>query len=62
MTPRFALRGGYQFGHGADQLQNNIVGLSAGAGIRLGSLDLDYAFLPYGTLGDTHRVSVGWRF
>lgn len=33
-------------------------------GFRLGNerLHLDYAFVPYGALGDAHRVSVGFRF
>ncbi len=36
-------------------------GLSAGLGIRIGDINLDYAFVPYGDLGDTHRVSLGMR-
>jgi tetratricopeptide (TPR) repeat protein len=33
-------------------------------GLRLGNerLHLDYAFVPFGALGDTHRLSLGFRF
>lgn len=33
-------------------------------GVRLGNerLHLDYAFVPYGSLGDAHRISLGFRF
>lgn len=33
-------------------------------GLRLGNerLHLDYAFIPFGDLGDTHRLSLGFRF
>jgi len=37
-------------------------GLSVGAGIVWGSAKLDYAFVPYGDLGNTHRISLGYRF
>jgi tetratricopeptide (TPR) repeat protein len=37
-------------------------GLTAGAGLVLKGFKLDYAFLPFGDLGTTHRVSLGYRF
>ena len=37
-------------------------GLTVGAGLKLGKLNLDYAFVPYGEIGDTHRMSLGVRF
>jgi hypothetical protein len=50
-----ALRGGYQLGYdGGD--------LSAGAGFRFGGFGLDYAFVPYSVLGNSHRVSVNYAF
>ena len=61
-TPNLALRGGYQFGHGADQLQSGMVGLGVGLGVKFGGFTMDYAFLPYGDLGDTHRVTLGLSF
>lgn len=37
-------------------------GISAGAGVRLGRYGLDYAFVPLGELGLTHRFSVTVEF
>ena len=62
ITPNLAARGGYEFGHGADQLQNSLVGLGIGLGLKLRRFTMDYAFLPYGDLGPTHRVTLGLRF
>lgn len=57
-----AVRAGYQFGHGADQLQSSLVGMGVGIGLKVSSLSVDYAFLPYGDLGDTHRITLGFHF
>ena len=35
---------------------------SAGFGLRLGKTSIDYAFVPLGDLGLTHRISLNWRF
>lgn len=55
------LRAGYNL-----QLQttgfSGFQGFSAGAGIVLDSIHVDYAFVPYGDLGNTHLVSVGYSF
>jgi len=56
--PAFALRGGYQIGRDEDAGS----GLGVGAGFYLYSMSLDYAFVPFGDLGDTHRVSLGFMF
>jgi len=37
-------------------------GLTVGAGLKLGKLNLDYAFVPYGELGNTQRISLGIKF
>jgi hypothetical protein len=37
-------------------------GITAGVGWALRDFDLDYAFVPYGDLGVSHRLSVTWRF
>lgn len=54
------LRGGYnsrtQFA-GLDGLR----GLTLGGGILAGALSFDYAFVPFGPLGNAHRFSVGWN-
>lgn len=62
VSRNLAARAGYQFGHGADQLQSKLVGLGAGLGLKFDRFTLDYAFQPYGDLGNTHRVTLGVRF
>lgn len=62
VSPNLAARGGYQFGHGSDQLQSKLVGLGVGLGLKLHRFTMDYAFQPYGDLGTTHRVTLGMRF
>ena len=37
-------------------------GLSAGLGLRNRDLRVDYAFTPYGELGDSHRLTISLRF
>ncbi len=37
-------------------------GLTAGIGYKFGRIYLDYAYVPYGDLGDTHRISLGMKF
>jgi hypothetical protein len=54
----FSLRGGYQFGRDSDAGN----GMSVGAGFNVMNLKIDYAFVPFGDLGDTHRVSLGYKF
>lgn len=51
----FALRAGYLSNSRDDGFNSS--GFSAGAGIRISFLQLDYAFQPYNTLGMVHRVS-----
>lgn len=47
-------------------LQDNRLGginsLTLGGGVKFSVLRVDYAWLPFGTLGDTHRFSVQYRF
>ncbi len=50
-----ALRGGYSFGY-------DLSSLSAGAGFRWSSLGVDYAFVPYRSTGNSHRISLSWQF
>ncbi|MFH1541425.1 MAG: PorV/PorQ family protein [Elusimicrobiota bacterium] len=56
-----ALRGGYRFGYDTSSL-GDIVGLGVGSGIKIWGLTLDYAFVPFGDLSDTHRISFGTKF
>ncbi|MFH1784635.1 MAG: PorV/PorQ family protein [bacterium] len=39
-----------------------LTGLGAGMGFRLGPASVDYAFVPYGDLGNTHRISFLAKF
>ncbi len=36
-------------------------GFSIGTGLRLEELDFDYAWVPYGDLGNTHRIQITYR-
>lgn len=55
-----ALRAGYR----ADIKDNvdSASGISAGLGLKLGSFELNYAWVPYGDLGTTNRLSIGIWF
>lgn len=57
-----ALRAGY----GANTLSRGsrgpFGGVGAGLGLRLRSFGLDYAFTPFGELGDVQRLSLSARF
>jgi tetratricopeptide (TPR) repeat protein len=37
-------------------------GISAGLGFKFGAIQVDYAFTPFGDLGDVHRMGVSLRF
>lgn len=55
---RAALRAGYNTLSDVPGTSN----VSFGAGITMSLLSFDYAFLPMGDLGNTHRISVSLRF
>ncbi len=57
----FFLRAGYQLPL-SDTGIPGLTGLTAGLGLNLSSFSFDYAYLPYGDLGSSHRVSVGYNF
>ncbi len=57
----FALRGGYKFGYDTANL-GAAVGLSLGFGIKVAGLGVDYAFLPFGDLGNIHRLGMWLQF
>jgi len=54
------LRGGINFKNYSDL--GALGACSGGLGLKLGILELDYAFVPYGDLGSTHRTEISWRF
>lgn len=49
-----------RFGYRTDQ--NIGHGLTAGFGLRTTRIALDYAYVPYGDLGNTHRITLGVAF
>ncbi|HBL16541.1 MAG TPA: hypothetical protein DD417_07245 [Elusimicrobia bacterium] len=61
-----SLRGGYNVGHERDldggQDLEGLAGVSVGAGLDLRRFRMDYAWVPMGVLGSTHRITFGVRF
>ena len=60
-----ALRAGYRYQSAVDAFEyyegegtGVLSGVSAGVGVRYQDLRLDYAFVPYGFLGSTHRIAL----
>jgi tetratricopeptide (TPR) repeat protein len=58
---KYFLRAGYQFSDQNDEIED-LQGFTAGAGLRLGDFQLDYAYLPYGDLGNSQRISLSYFF
>ena len=58
---RFAIRGGLEANEGRKELDEG-TGLSLGLGVNFNRFRLDYAMVPYGDLGNTHRVSLAANF
>ena len=56
-----AFRAGYQIGRSQDKL-GGLTGFGAGLGLKLDRFNLDYAYVPFGDLGDTHRMTIGFNF
>lgn len=54
---QFHLRSGYRYSLGGNDL-GAVSGLTAGLGLSIESYQIDYAFVSFGELGPTHRVSV----
>lgn len=52
-----ALRAGY-----SQALTDSDNGLTLGCGFRAQSLTVDYAYVPFGDLGESHRISAGYQF
>ena len=59
--PMFAVRGGYKYNSAISSL-GPLAGLTVGAGFKINVLNIDYAFVPYGDLGYTHRISLLAKF
>ena len=63
VTPKkfFSMRVGYRHPFKAPDL-GGLSNFSAGLGIRFTRMSIDYAFVPLGDLGTTHRISLNFRF
>ena len=63
VTPNkyFSMRVGYRYQFDNPDL-GGLSNFAAGVGIRMGQMSLDYAFIPMGDLGTTHRISLNFRF
>ncbi len=57
-----AAKAGKQSGSGGLKALDNLRGISAGFGASLGGLELDYAFTPYGELGNAQRITLSAAF
>ena len=57
----FCLRGGYKFGMDTAALGGS-AGLGVGMGINVWGIAFDYAFVPFGELTDTNRISISTKF
>ena len=61
-VPGLAIRAGYVLNF-TDTSLDGLTGLTAGLGIALlKDLTFDYAIIPYGDLGTSHRLSLTWNF
>lgn len=60
VNQNLALRVGYDTANISDI--ENFNGVTAGLGFQIAGFNLHYAWMPYGILGDTHRISVGYKW
>ncbi|MDD5492191.1 MAG: PorV/PorQ family protein [bacterium] len=60
VNQNLALRVGYDTANISDI--ENFNGITAGLGFQVAGFNLHYAWMPYGILGDTHRISVGYKW
>ena len=58
----FAIRAGYKHNSAINNTLGALSGLTCGAGFKLGIMGIDYALVPYGDLGYTHRISLVAKF
>ena len=60
-----SLRAGYLLPLFTQSLNHSITiftGFGAGIGLNIFGLKTDYSFIPFGILGDTHRLSISMKF
>lgn len=56
-----SIRAGYQY-NSMDNRLELLSNLSAGLGVNISGILVDYAWVPYGEMGYTHRFGLGYRF
>lgn len=56
------LRLGYRQGFPKTDVDSSLAGFTIGGGLKFRNFRADYAYAPFGDLGESHRISVGWRF
>jgi long-subunit fatty acid transport protein len=61
ISSMFALRAGYQY-HPDFVADRLFGGLSMGIGFGTEGFSIDYAFVPYGEIGDMHKLSFSFKF
>jgi len=61
MNHQWTLRAGYQMPFYNNQI-DGLTGLTAGAGMKINAFTLDYAYLFFGTLGSSQRISLDYQF
>ncbi len=57
-----AFRAGYTYKLNGQDIDNGLFGLGAGIGYTIDRYQFDYAYVPYGDVGDTHRLSFGVKW
>jgi hypothetical protein len=57
----FFVRAGYQLNLESTQFEG-FAGMSVGAGVKFSGFGLDYAYVPFGELGSSQRVSLNYSF
>jgi outer membrane protein OmpA-like peptidoglycan-associated protein len=57
---QFTIRAGYDYSNFDNKLSNP-ANFSLGMGINVSNYILDYAWVPYGEMGYTHRIGIGYR-
>lgn len=57
---KFAIRGGYNMRSAKDI--GGLAGFATGLGVSFNSIALDYALTPFGDLGYTHKLTLGFKF
>jgi len=58
----YVLAGRIGYNTGASKELGNLAGISAGIGFGFKGIGLDYAWIPFGDLGQAHQISLSYKF